>query len=311
MTQDQAFEAVRQANPLPNDSAGPYGFLSMTALLDRIDERNTDMQTQERPTIGPSRPRDERPRWLIPALAGALAVVIGIGLGALLLIGGSDEIDVIEPALPSTTVPTTVLAVASPLDVANLYNEAVATGDWTALRELYSDTAEQQVVLPTETLPKEVVIDRVPRTPDDWDGDGLLTGFDGFIHEGAWQFAAGTTAFLSCSQVDDVTAACAEVWEGFAFRRPDMESITHTLTIVDGVITFHVIEVPQRSADPILSNPVAEYRQWVSENRPELEAALFDRRDIPSGTDARWPDWITPDTAETHRELVAEWQAQR
>jgi hypothetical protein len=90
-----------------------------------------------------------------------------------------------------------------------------------------------------------------------------------------------------------------------------MESITHTLTIVDGVITAQVIEIPQRSADPILDQVVDEYRQWVSENRPELEAALFDRRDIPSGTDARWPDWSTPDTVGTHRELVAEWMAQR
>ena len=309
MTQDQAFEAVRQANPLPTDSSGADGFLSMTALLDRIDERNMDMQTQERSRTGSPRPRDERPRWLVPALAGALVVIIGIALGALLLTGGSNEPDVIEPAPAPTTLPDVV--VLSPLEVTNLYNQAVATGDWTAIRELYADTAEQQVVLPTETLPKEVVFDRVPRTPDDWDNDGLLTGFDGFIHEGAWQYAAGTTTFLSCSQVDDVTAACAEVWEGFAFRRPDMESITHTLTIVDGVITTHVIGVPDRSADPILDHLVDEYRQWVSENRPELEATLFDRRDIPSGTDARWPDWPTPDTAETHRELVAEWQAQR
>jgi hypothetical protein len=87
VTQDQAFEAVRQANPLPNDSASPDGFLSMTALLDRIDERSTDMQTQDRPRTGPPRTRDQRPRWLIPALAGALAVVIAIGLGALLLAG--------------------------------------------------------------------------------------------------------------------------------------------------------------------------------------------------------------------------------
>jgi len=269
------------------------------------------MQTQQEiRTDGPPPPQ-RRTRWLVPALVGAAAVIVAIVIGAQLLSGGDENgPDVIE--LPPTSTTLADVVVLSPLEVANLYNQAVATGDWTALRELYADTAEQQVVLlPAETLPKEVVIDRVPRTPDDWDGDGLLTGFDGFIHEGAWQFAAGTTTFLSCSQVDDVTAACAEVWEGFAFKRPDMESITHTLTIVDGVITFHVIEVPQRSADPILDSVVDDYRQWVSQNRPELEAALFDRRDIPSGTDARWPDWITPDTAETHRELVAEWQGQR
>ena len=224
------------------------------------------MQTKERHTVEPRGPRDQRPRRLIPALAGALAVIVAIVVGALLLAGGGNEPDVIEPAPIPTTLPQAV--VPTPLEVTNLYNEAVAAGDWTALRALYADTAEQQVVLPTETLPKEAVFDRVPRTPDDWDADGLLTGFDGFIHEGAWQYAAGTTTFLSCSQVDAVTAACAEVWEGFAFKRPYMESITHTLTIVDGVITFHVIEVPQRSADPILDHVVDEYRQWVSENRP-------------------------------------------
>jgi len=253
------------------------------------------MQTEEKLTEFELEPRAEVPRRrLVAALAGAAAVlVVAAGLWA---ITRSSEPDVADQ---------------SPLEVTNLYNQAVATGDWAALRALYADAAELQIVSPSETLSKERLIDRVPQTPDDWDGDGLVTGFDGLIHEGAFHYAGGTTTFLSCTQVDAVTAVCEEVWEGFAFKRPNHIPTTYTLTIVDGVITTHVIEVVRRPADPILSTAVDQYRKWVSDNRPELEAELFDRRDLPSGIDARWPDWTTPDTAETHRELVTEWQAQQ
>lgn len=47
----------------------------------------------------------------------------------------------------------------------------------------------------------------------------------------------------------------------------------------------------------------AEYRMWVRDNRPELMADLFDS--VNQGLN------YTPDTIDVHRELVAEWQAQR
>jgi hypothetical protein len=201
----------------------------------------------------------------------------------------------------STTLPAT--AVLSPLEVTDLYNEAVATGDWTALRELYADTAEFEVNSEAgETFLERVpLVDHLPQTPYDWDGDGLVDGFDALIDDAARVAAHGTTTFVSCSQVDAVTAVCEEVWDGHAFAHPDIPHNTWTLTIVDGVITTHVLEVVRRE-NPIDTNLTSQYNKWVSDNRPELERELFE--DVITLA-------ITPDTVGTHRELVAEWQAQQ
>ena len=254
------------------------------------------MQTQEKPIQIVREPRSRRPRRLIPVLAGVIAViVIAVGVVALT---GNDEPDVTNDA----PVPTTVLAVPSPLDVTNLYNGAVATGDWTALRELYADTAELEIILSGEAQPKVRLIDYVALTPYDWDGDGLVDGFDALIDDGARQHAAGTTIFVSCSQVDAVTAVCDEVQDGYAFKRLSLVPTTWTLTIVDGVITTHSRGIVRRSGAPYDTNLLAQYNKWVSDKRPELEQELFeDRLNLA----------ITPDTVGTHRELVAEWQAQR
>jgi len=307
VTHDQAFEAVRQADPLPTDSAGPDGFLSLTALLDRIDERSTNVQTQERidgATTPP--PPSSRPRWLVPMLAGAAAVIAAIVFVALVFTG-NDEPDVIEPVPPPTTVATSTTlleaAVLSPLEVTGVYNEAVAAGDWTALRALYADTAEFEVNSETgETFVERVaLVDLVPQTPYDWDGDGLVDGFDALIDDAAKVAAHGTTAFVSCSQLDAGTAACQEVWEGHAFARPEIPHNTWTLTIVDGVITTHVLEVV-RTDNPFDTDLTSQYNLWVSDNKPELSIVeLFD--DIITLA-------ISPDTVPVHRELIAEWQAE-
>jgi hypothetical protein len=265
--------------------------MTMTALLDRIDERSTEVQTKERQSeFVPERSSKARRRRLVPALAGALAVlVIAAGVWA---ITRSDEPD---------------SAGLSPLEVTDQWNEAVVAGDWAAIRALYADTAVLRVVLPDETLPDEPLIDRVPQTQDDWDGDGALTGFDGFMHDGAAQHAAGTTTFLSCSQVDGTTVTCEEVQEGHAFWRPEAVPTTWTLTIIDGLITVHGVGVVPRSESPIDNALLSDYRRWVSENRPELEADLIEGPVIPPIPGIN----ITPDTAPIHRELVAEWQAGR
>jgi len=305
VTQDQSFEAVRQANPLPNDSTGPDGFLSMTALLDRIDERSTIVQTQERPKIEAQGPRDQRPGWLMPALAGAVVIILAIVLSTQLL-GGNEGGDVTNPGPTPTTAPTpTTLpeaAVLSPLEVTDLYNQAVDAGDWVALRALFADTAEFEVNSETgETFVERVpLVDFVPQTPYDWDGDGAIDGFDALIDDAARQTAAGTTAFVSCSQADAVTATCVEVWEGFAFARPDIEHSTWTLTIVDGQITTYILEVVRRDS-PIDTDLTSQYYTWVSDNKPELSIGeLFE--DIISPQ-------VSPDTARVHDQLVAEWLA--
>ena len=301
MNQEQAFEVVRQANPLPSESTGPDGFVSMTALLERIDERSTNVQTQERPRTEMPGPRTQRPNWLIPVLAGAATVIIAIVLGALVFAGGSDEPDVIEP----TPTPTTLSegATRSPLEVMDLYNGAVVAGDWSALRALYADAAEFEVnSVAGETFVERIgLADYVPQTPYDWDGDGSIDGFDGLTDDAARQHAIGTTTFVTCSEVDDVTAACQEVWEGSALSVRGNPHNNWTLTIIDGVITLHVIEVVPRPDNPIDSNLVSAYRTWINDNRPELSIAeLFE--DISRLA-------ISPDAVPVHRELVAEWQA--
>ncbi|MBT8164255.1 MAG: hypothetical protein HKO82_01545 [Acidimicrobiia bacterium] len=303
MNQEQAFEAVAQANPLPSESAGPGGFLSMTALLERIDERSTEVQTQQRRDTGATAPPStKRPGWLVPALAGAAAVIVAI-LVVVLVFTGDDGPDAIEPAPTPTTLPQA--AVPTPLEVTNLYNEATAAGDWEALRALYADTAELEVnSVAGETFVERVSLaDYVPQTPYDWDGDGSVDGFDGLTDDAARQHAIGTTTFVTCSQVDDVTAACQEVWEGSALSVRGNPHNNWTLTIIDGVITLHVIEVVPRPDNPIDSNLVAGYRTWINDNKPELSIAeLFE--DISRLA-------ISPDTVPVHRELIAEWQAEQ
>ena len=51
---------------------------------------------------------------------------------------------------------------------------------------------------------------------------------------------------------------------------------------------------------------LAEYRGWVATNRADVADGLFDG-DIPP---IREFD-VSPENATTHRELVADWQAQR
>ncbi|MBT8217747.1 MAG: hypothetical protein HKN74_13875 [Acidimicrobiia bacterium] len=303
MRRDQAVELLRAADPASEKTSEVDGFPSITALLDRIDERSTDVQTQERPRTEQQEPRDRRPRWLIPALAGAAAIILAIVVGTLVLAGGSDEPDVIEPT-PTTTPTTVPEAVApTPLEVMDLHSQAVAVGDWAALRALYADSAEFEVNSETgETFVERIALtDLVPQTPFDWDGDGVVDGFDALIDDAGRIAAHGATAFVSCSPVDDATLSCSEVWEGHAFMTPDTKHNSWTVTIVDGLITTQVLEVVQRQ-NPIDTDLTSQYNMWVTENRPELQTTLFD----DSMTLA-----ISPETVPIHRELVAEWAAQR
>ena len=141
----------------------------------------------------------------------------------------------------------------------------------------------------------------MPQTPYDWDGDGLVDGWDALIDDAARAAAHGTTTFVSCSQLDAGTAVCQEVWQGHAFARPDIPHNTWTLTIDDGVITTHVLEVVRRD-NPVDTDLTSQYNLWVSDNNPELSIVeLFD--DIITLA-------ISPDTVPVHRELIVEWQAQ-
>lgn len=134
---------------------------------------------------------------------------------------------------------------------------------------------------------------------EDWDGDGRLTEMDLQLWIGADFYAGGTTTFLSCSESDSATAVCDDVREGFAFLNPARQPITYTFTVGGGLIEGIVVEVGE-GEDPTDPEAVAEFEQWVMNNRPELVDGLFfldGRREL------------TMDNVDTHRELVAEWVA--
>ncbi len=108
MRREQAFELVRQANPMPVGTTGPSAFLSRTALLELIDERSGDMQTHDKPNTEdrtmqrieqkterrtPSRGPSRR-RGLLVAAAALVVAIIAAGVVIGLVGGSSDEPDV-------------------------------------------------------------------------------------------------------------------------------------------------------------------------------------------------------------------------
>ena len=305
MENNKLRDLVKASNPvstpsrlLPNDADVQALFTEITHrtgnpqpsadLLEQPVERRRDMQTQEKPIQIDREPKTPRSRRrLMPALAGAIAVIV-IAVGVVALTGNK----------------TSDVAGRTPSEVIALFNEAVVAGDWQAMRSLFSDAAQLEVYS-AETgetfVEPQPLVDFVPFTSYDWDGDGSVNGFDSYINTAGMEHAAGTTTFVSCSQVDAVTAACELVSEGFAFLAADYESPTWTFTIVDGLIT-NVREDHGAGGFLYDTNRTFGYNTWVVENRPELERELFD--DIVTLA-------ISPDTVSVHRELVAEWQAQQ
>lgn len=242
------------------------------------------MQTREQPVEMVRVPRRERPqKRLAPALAAALAlVVVGAGVWAL-------------------TRSDAPVANRSPLEVADQFNQLVATGEWETGRALYAEGATYQINWSGQEGEVIVLSDPFPEDAGvpDWDGDGVVTNMDAFDWLGSELYAAGTTSFLACTQTDATTAVCDEVREGFAFPSSS-HSATWTITTNEaGLVTSIVIE---GRGEGTSSGLVADYSLWLIVNHPELEEELLDG----FGTLR-----LTPDTVDTHRQMVAEWQAQR
>ena len=279
-----------------------------TDLPDSFVERRRDMQTQERPTqFRPEPPAQPRRRWLIPALAAAVIVVL-IGVGAVLF--NNDGSEVVDPTpttvVTTTAAPTTTTTLPAPdpaaLTAADVLNEAATTADWAAVEAVFAESATIQFISQQGTT-DPVSIDN-PLAPDagivDWNGDGAVTELDWFLTQGAEIYVGRTTTVLVCEPGAGGTAVCDEVREGFVFKSDD-HVVKWILTVEDGLITnlaFDVSESTANAADPL---QVGRYQRWVGDNRPELEAELF--TGFATMT-------LTPDTLETHRQLVAEWQAE-
>ena len=108
----------------------------------------------------------------------------------------------------------------------------------------------------------------------------------------------------TCEQIDGTTVVCNEVLEGWPFmdRAIGEYVVFSTFTVVDGSITRQVLDWSATETHKYDSSTVIEYQDWIRANQPELEADLF--RSF-GGLN------VTPDNVETHRELMAEWKAQR
>lgn len=311
MRREQAFELVRQANPMSEGSSAPAGFLSPTALLDRIDERSTDMQTRENQTVVKPRRPDASPKrtgrgWLRAALAAGAVVIVAVAVAVALPGGG----DVSQP----------------PLEVVEALDAATVAGDWEAVRELYADDATYTRVDDgfghdyVRHGKDEVGQDNMPLTspgidarnapltsiypPFDWDGDGSVTGFDDLASLTMANYAWGMTRYYSCTQPDATTVVCDLVLEGHALW-PEAQPVTDTFTVIDGLITHQVYDTTGAPGDP-KADPFEtrlDYLGYIEDNHPELEGTLFSQR----LGELR----MTPESAELHRQFIAEWRAQR
>ena len=303
MTQQQLRELIKASNPvstparlLPHDQDVRTLFEEImhrtgnpqpsTDPLEQPVERRRDMQTQEKPIqIVPEKQAPSPRRRLIPALAGAMTVLV-IGAGVWGLTRNT------EPDAAGRT----------PLEVMDLLQEGVVTANYSGSSDFYTADATYQLTFPDgESSPAFRFSDELPETAPvlDWDGDGQVTEMDGFIALGAELYAGGATSFLSCTQADAATAVCEEIREGFAFQNPS-HSATWTVTFTDGLIDSIVVDLAGEGTD---QSALRTYGMWVNVNRPELAG------DLVNEFSGEWK--LTPDTVGTHRELIAEWLAQR
>ena len=280
------------------------------------------MQTQDIERAEP--PRSPRSRWLVPALAGAAAVVVAIAF-AVALTGGEDEP---VPPVGNTTVPTSLpeSATITPLEVAEILNQAAITGDWEAHRGLFADGATLTDTFLVEGMdpnPPNLAVDaalsqpaafyfRFPISSEfDWDGDGTVTLFDSVASEVMAHYASGVTTRFACAESGPDSIECEMLLEGDPFLIDScgggaydgrLVGFVRTYTVTDGLIVNQSIGTAP--CFPHADGPRREYHDWVRANHAEVNAddALFETWGRPL---------ITPDTVEMHRQLIAEWRAQR
>jgi hypothetical protein len=146
----------------------------------------------------------------------------------------------------------------------------------------------------------------------DWNGDSVRTGFDSVAQDTMVVYALGFSVFESCSAEDSSTLVCIGVWDGNPFPNPGRGEEVAIHTVVEGLITdttWDMSGVTGGNASVIDRMDANEYANWAQVNRSELigDAELF-RSDSGDPIVALV---MTPDTVEIHRQLIAEWVAQR
>ena len=324
MNDAQLIDRLARTDPFAADVPVPDEIWTPAVALHEI-ERRTGMQTNERRVheleSTPPAPRGPRRRWLVSALAAGLAVVVAVVLAIALLAGGDEAV----PDVGNTTVPETLpeSSVTTARDVAAELRAAVDAGDWQSVVGLFAPDAtltfgpgweEEGTVVPQSNPATSVSgwEDRRRVGPFDWDGDLVRSGFDAIAHDVMWSYALGLNFFDKCVETDPLTITCQIGWGEHPLGNAQYGASFHIHTIVDGLIVNTTVDVTARNPGGGFAphqvvfdyEAGAEYEAWVRVNRAEFneDGALFRLTgDLV----------ISPDTVERHRELIAEWIAQR
>ena len=251
MTADQILDRIIQANPRPAQAQVPGTVLTRSALLVELDRRSGDMQTQDKPagqTTSPTKPtRPTRPRRLIPALAGAAAVIVALVVGVVALSGDQDPV--------------------------SQYADAAAAGESDAIFGLFLEsyrTGDVEGALPYVDADLSVhfsdVSDAITWMPGVIEFEGALYGRD----EPGLSVCEGPdeSGWLSCTFTEDPDGLLAAA--GFP-------ELTYRSKVADGgLVTFQWperVEPDARGAFDSVERLLAEY---AAEIDPEGMAAQCD-----------------------------------
>lgn len=276
MSVELVTERMRQADPAGTHTRPPATVVSPAALLAELDQRSGDMQTQDKPVIEQSQRPPQHKRRLVAALAGAMSVIVLIVITVAIL-STDDEPDATNNSPVSST----------PREAGDALNAAIVAGDLEAALGLFAQDA--------------TYTDRfLAATGGGSDLPISEAGVPGMIQK-AYLF--GITKVFDCVQGDATTVECTVVEEGNPFGTPEVTGKVHTLTVVDGLITSWLFEEEIRVV-PGASAAQFEYEDWVLANHPEM-LEKYELFEFPSRL------VVNEATIEIHRQLIAEWKAQR
>lgn len=146
----ELFHQVKALNPIPGDAAMPTGLHPATTVLQEIDERMTDMQTRERPSV--IRPTPVQPRWRLRMAAAAFAAVVLLGV-VLAVIPGGEPTPPATTGGPTTTAPattsTTIRTAVTPEERLSAFLAAIATADAAEATRLIGAAADAEFLVAT------------------------------------------------------------------------------------------------------------------------------------------------------------------
>jgi hypothetical protein len=271
----------------------------------------------------------------VPAVAAGLAAVVAIVVAAAISGGGDDEP---LPPIGNTTVPittpTTVSAPETAGEVGEALNAAAAAGDWETVVGLFAVDATVTLgpgnaEFEGSSNPRASNTGFGPTNPTnlgdfltgndwlgsfpvvDWDGDSSRSGLDSVAQDTMIGWAMGFSVFESCQAEDTSTLVCVGLWDEHPFPNPGRGEEIAIHTVVDGLITDTTWDIEGVTGNISVIDRIEanEYAAWVEANRTEFtaDAELFQT----TAGDPITALVMTPDTVGIHRQLIAEWVAQR